>query len=188
MPWPSCLQRPGHLGRRLRVFGSGSAPSTCPVPHGSALTGAPDRALPVSLQPLLCLSSKYGESMRGVRMLDAGHAGDLPGHYRNWRRYQLMSSTRENTRLNVRRKARQTQAVTLIRHTNTENSESARCIVLCHRSQTSLVLTSLWNTQCGPGGSSLCCEFFADREQVASGSFGNPEPNPRDRMVGTSDM
>ena len=37
-------------------------------------------------------------------MLDAGHAGDLPGHYRNWRRYQLMSSTRENMRLNVRRK------------------------------------------------------------------------------------
>ena len=104
MPWPSCLQRPGHLGRRLRVFGSSSAPSTCPVPPGCALTGAPDRALPVSLQPLLCLSSKYGESMRGVRMLDAGHAGDLPGHYRNWRRYQLMSSTRENTRLNVRRK------------------------------------------------------------------------------------
>jgi len=127
MPWPSCLQRPGHLGRRLRVFGSGSAPSTCPVPHGSALTGAPDRALPVSLQPLLCLSSKYGESMRGVRMLDAGHAGDLPGHYRNWRRYQLMSLTRENTRLNVRRKAKQTQAVTLIWHTNTENSGSARC-------------------------------------------------------------
>jgi len=60
-------------------------------------------------------------------------AGDLPGHYRNWRRYQLMPSTRENTRLNVRRKARQTQAVTLIRHTNTENSESARCGLKKHR-------------------------------------------------------
>jgi len=54
-------------------------------------------------------------------------AGDLPGHYRTWRRYQLMSLTRENTRLNVRRKAKQTQAVTLIWHTNTENSGSARC-------------------------------------------------------------